>query len=134
MLPNQNIDLSTTVEFEDYPTNTFYIDPVSQQVRGMEDGLKAIQQAVEIIFGVERFFWQIYTPNFGIEFDGLIGSEYGFVTSELKRRIEESFIPDNRILGTNDWYFRLIDTDTLICSFTVITVYGSFGKQLEVKL
>lgn len=134
MIPKQNIDLSTPVEFEDYPTHTFYVDPTSQQVRGMEDGLKAMQQAVQIIFGVERFFWQIYSPNFGVEFDGLIGSEYGFVTSELKRRIEESFIPDKRILGASAWDFQMVNTDTLICSMTVNTVYGNFETKLEVTL
>ena len=59
MIPKQNIDLSTPVEFEDYPTHTFYVDPTSQQVRGMEDGLKAMQQAVQIIFAKRIFQLQI---------------------------------------------------------------------------
>ena len=134
MLPvtDNSINLDTIIEFQDYPTNTFYIDPVTKQVIGQRDGLLAMRQAVEIIFNVERFKWQIYSPNFGIELDGLIGSDYDLTISELKRRAEEALIPDNRILGASDFVFTQPAQEIIACAFTVNTVYGNFETGFEV--
>ena len=135
MLPiNDSISLDTPVEFENYPTHTFYVDPITKQISGFADGLTAMKQAVEIIFAVERFKWQIFTPNAGIELDGLIGEDYGFVTSELKRRIEESLIPDNRILGASDFTFEQTSSDSIHCSLIINTVYGSFSTGVDINL
>ena len=43
MLPNSidGIALQSEVEFRDYPSNTFIIDPATKQVRGCGDGLAA---------------------------------------------------------------------------------------------
>ena len=130
MLPEVTVDLNQEIEFQDYPTNTFYIDPISRQIRGMEDGLTAMRQAVEVILGIARYNHEIYTPNAGVEiFDGLIGADYGFVVSEFRRRIDDAFIPDNRILGTSDWEFEQTGKNSITASFTVNTVFGSFGTE-----
>jgi len=136
MLPETpDISLSDVIEFQDYPTNTFYIDPITRQVRGMQDGLPAMRQAVEIILGVERYRHEIYTLNSGTElFNGLIGTEYGFVASELRRRIDDAFVPDNRILGTSDWIFEQPDNDTITATFTVNTVFGNFETGATIQI
>ena len=133
MLP-ESVELSTEIEFQDYPTNTFYVDPVTRQIRGLGDGITAMRQAVEIILGTERYKYQIFSPNVGVEsLCSLIGADYGFVTSELRRRIDEAFVPDNRILGTSDWTFEKTDSDTLAASFTVNTVFGDLETETTVK-
>jgi hypothetical protein len=100
----------------------------------MTDGLTAMRQAVAIILGVERYRHEIYTPNAGVElFDGLIGAEYGFVVSELRRRIDDAFVPDVRILGTSDWVFEQSDKNSITASFTVNTVFGGFETGVSVQ-
>lgn len=122
-----NIGADTEVVFEDYPTYTYYVDPLTKQINGMVDGLSAMVQAVEIIMSVERYMFQIYTKNFGIEFEGLIGESYGFVMSELKRRIRDAFVPDNRIVEARDFKFEAEPVQGILTlSFTVITVFGDF--------
>ena len=88
---------------------------------------------MEIIVSVERFKWQIYTPNFGTDYDGLLGTEPGYAASELQRRLEDAFLPDNRILGMKDftWSFSGV---SLSASFTVRTVFGDVESGLEVNL
>ena len=102
MLPQSNIDLSRGVVFQDQPSLTWIADPVTNRLRGRGDNWEAVRQAVEVIVNVERFKWQIYTPNFGIDYEGLLGNEPGFVASELQRRLVDAFLPDNRILGILD--------------------------------
>lgn len=133
MLPRADIDLRGGVIFQDQPTLTWIADPVTRRIRGRGDGWEAIRQAVEIIVSVERFKWQIYTPNFGTDYDGLLGTEPGYAASELQRRLEDAFLPDSRILGMKDftWSFSGV---SLSASFTVRTVFGDVESGLEVNL
>jgi len=82
---------------------------------------------------VERFRWQIYTPNFGTDFDNLLGRDAGYVASELQRRLTDAFLPDNRILGIADFSYTAND-DTLTASVTANTVFGDVTTTLEVQL
>ena len=105
-LPASDLDLSQGVVFREKPSLTWIADPVTKRLRGRGDGWEAVRQAVEVIVHVERFRWQIYSPNFGTDFDGLLGNEAGFAASELKRRLTDAFLPDNRILGISDLPIR----------------------------
>lgn len=128
--PVEGVELVNDIEFIDYPTNTYYVDPIAKQIRGMTDGIVAMTQAVEIHLSVERYKFQIFTPNFGVEFEGLIGKDYGFIISELKRRIEEAFIPDNRILEVDEFEYSERVDDYITVSFLVRTVYGNIQQTL----
>jgi len=133
VLPRSDIDLRGGVVFQDQPTLTWIADPVTRRIRGRGDGWEAIRQAVEIIVNVERFKWQIYTPNFGTDYNGLLGTEPGYAASELQRRLEDAFLPDSRILGMKDftWSFSGV---SLSARFTVLTVFGDIASGLEVPL
>lgn len=133
MLPASDIDLSQGVVFQDQPSLTWIADPVTHRIRGRGDGWEAVRQAVEIILHVERFRWQIYTPNFGTDYDGLLGTEPGYAASELQRRLEDAFLPDNRILGITDfqWTFSGV---SLTAAFTVRTVFGDVSSGMEVLI
>ncbi len=132
-LPQSDIDLSQGVVFQEQPSLTWIADPVTRRLRGRGDNYEAVRQAVEVIVNVERFRWQIYSPNFGIELDGLIGSEPGFAASELRRRLTDAFLPDNRILGISDFSYTFQDP-VLTASVTVNTVFGPVKTGMEVAL
>lgn len=112
---------------------TWMKDPVTLRLRGRVDNYEAVRQAVEVIVNVERFRWQIYTPNFGTDFDGLLGNEPGYVASELQRRLNDAFLPDNRILGISDFAYTF-ENGVLTASVTVNTVFGPVGTSLEVAV
>ena len=77
MLPQADIDFSKGIIFQDQPSLTWIADPVTHRLRGKGDNYQAVCQAVEVIVNVERFHWQIYTPNFGTDLEGLLGSDPG---------------------------------------------------------
>ena len=133
MLPASDMDLSQGVVFQDQPSLTWIADPVTHRIRGRGDGWEAVRQAVEIILHVERFRWQIYTPNFGTDYDGLLGTDPGYAASELRRRLEDAFLPDSRILGLKDYQWSFENT-RLTVSFTAVTVFGDVQSSLEVQL
>ena len=48
-------------------------------------------------------FWQIYGPDFGMQWQGLIGKDPGYVASELQRRVLDAFSVDSRINGISEF-------------------------------
>lgn len=122
-LPLTSVNIGGNLRYQDQPSLTWKIDKESNRITGTCDGWDAVRQAVEIILYVERFRWQIYTPYSGMQWDGLLGENPGYVIVELQRRIREALMMDNRVTGISDFgYYQ--DEETLNVSFTVDTVYG----------
>lgn len=130
-LPTGGVDISAGVSFEQNPSRTWGIsgDRITQDV----DGLPAVRQAVETILHVERFRWQIYKAYSGMQWNGLIGQDSGYVALEVQRRIREALIMDDRVRGISDFTYTL-DGDVLTASFTVNTVYGDTQTTVEVNI
>lgn len=124
----EDIDLDD-IETEDIPTNTFLVD--DEQVAGMDDGIEAMRQAVEIMLTTPRYDYQIYTANFGVELDDLIGQEPEYIESTLPTRIREALSIDDRILREENYTFEF-NGDSMLVTFDVITVYGSFNAGVEI--
>ena len=125
------VGLDVSLKHTEQPTNTFLIDWSSGQISGMDEGLKAMRQAVEIVLQNERFRWQIYDSNFGTELEDLIGEEYDYIVSELPRRIEEAFSMDSRILSIENFQFAEQGSGKVTVSFDVATVYGTLSEEVE---
>ena len=124
------VGLDVSLKHTEQPTNTFLIDWSSGQISGMDEGLKAMRQAVEIVLQNERFRWQIYDSNFGTELEDLIGEEYDYIVSELPRRIEEAFSMDSRILSIENFQFVEQGSGKVTVSFDVVTVYGTLSEEV----
>lgn len=135
LLPNGvELSLDTEITFEDFPTLTWYIDPVTKQIRGFTDELTAMTQAVETYLRIERYKFPIFSPNAGVEFEDLTGQDYGYITSEIRRRVDDAFLPDTRITGTGDFVFTPdFPNSSLLVEFPVYTVYGNLPGKLEVS-
>ena len=131
-LPTSDINISS-VQFQTQPSLTWYINQDTQRIQGEITDLAAVTQAVDIILNVERFRWQIYQPYSGMQWQGLIGQDPGYVASELQRRITEALTMDDRVQGISDFTYS-VSGNSLAASFTVNTVYGSTQSTVEVTL
>lgn len=132
-LPTASIDLSAGVTFVSQPSRTWYINKETNRIQGECDGWQSVRQAVEIILNVERFRWQIYSPYSGMQWDGLIGQDPGYVASELQRRITDALLMDDRVRGISDFAYT-VEGNTLRASLTVNTVYGDTQTSVEVNI
>ena len=127
------MDLSAGVTFVSQPSRTWYINKETNRIQGECDGWQSVRQAVEIILNVERFRWQIYSPYSGMQWEGLIGQDPGYVASELQRRITDALLMDDRVRGISDFSYT-VEGDTLRASLTVNTVYGDTQTSVEVNI
>lgn len=130
VLPTGNLP---DVTFQQQPGRTWYIDKTTNRIRGECDDWLAVRQAVEIILNVERFRWQIYRPYSGMQWNGLIGQDPGYVAAELQRRIQDALRMDDRVQGISDFSYT-VSGDVLTASLTVNTVYGEVESGVEVTL
>lgn len=128
----EHVELSAELAYTELPTNTFLIDWTSKQIAGMDAGLPAMRQAVEIILANERYRWQIYNSNFGCELEDLPGEESDYIVSELPRRIREAFSVDKRILSADNFVFSDLGGGRMAVSFDVITVFGTFSEEVRI--
>lgn len=133
VLPTSSINITGGVNFQNQPSLSWYINKETNRIEGTVDGQAAVRQAVEIILNVERFRWQIYRPYSGMEWDGLIGQDPGYVGAELQRRVIDALTVDDRVTGIYDYDYT-VDGASLSAVFTVNTVYGSIAESLEVPL
>ena len=119
------------VEEEQQPSLTYGIDFERGRIRGMIDEIEAVKQAVFLILQTERYRYLIYSADYGSELEGLIGRDQLFVRSELKRRIREALMQDDRIEDVTN--FRLqFNGDSVLVRFTVISNFGEIEAEQEV--
>lgn len=128
-----NVDLSQNIAWSEWDTNTWYVNPVTKSITGMCDGLTAMQQAVEIILNIERFYWQIYTPNFGMQWEGLIGNSPAYVAAVMLRRLADAFSVDNRITGITNYTYT-VDEGVMTVNLVIGTVYGNIMRTFDINL
>lgn len=131
VLPSYTGGLSGGVSIQQQPSLTWYINQTTNRIQGEIDGLAAVTQAVDIILHVERFRWQIYSPNSGMQWGGLIGQDPGYVASEMRRRMEAALTMDDRINGISAFSWET-NGNNMTVSVTVQTVYGAVNAETEV--
>jgi len=125
-----NIDLED-VEFKEESSNTFIANQEAGQIAGMNAGLEAMRQTIEVILTTKRFNYQIYSSNFGIELDDLIGEEPDYIRSVLPERVRDAFSVDDRILSVQNFVF-VFEGDKVTVTFDVITVFGAVSTGVEI--
>ncbi|MEF2964927.1 DUF2634 domain-containing protein [Paenibacillus sp. M1] len=111
-------------------SQTYAIDFQRNAITGMTDGLDAVKQACGKIFRTERFAHLIYESNYGFESQGLIGRSPGYVRAELKRRITEALLQDDRISEVTDLEITT-EGDEAVASFTVHSIFGDFRSEVN---
>lgn len=114
------------------PSKTYKIDFEQKRIMGSVDGLESVKQSVKKILNTGRFEHLIYSDKYGSDIKTLIGKAPALVQSELKRRITEALVQDDRITEVSNFKFDP-SGDSAAVSFVVTSVFGSFSQEQEVK-
>lgn len=133
MTPEQTINLAN-LEIENQPSRTYKLDLERKRIGGMIDNEQAIIQMVMKILSTERYAYVIYSSQYGVELDRLIGQDYDFIVSDLERTITEALTADDRVVDVTDFQINKIGIDKVEVSFTVNTFDGSVDIETEVAI
>ena len=118
---------------EQMPSYTYNINRNTNRISGYIDDKDAIIQAIYLILQTERYESMIYNWYYGVEFDGLIGKNKDYVTSELQRVIREALTEDDRITEVSDFNITYTDDSALVV-FLVQTNIGDITIEWEVNI
>lgn len=131
MIPAVDDEL-LTLEDETQPSLTYALDAENGRIRGKVDGLEAVKQAVYLALSTERFAYLIYSWNYGAELDGFIGQPKEYVLSEIKRRISDALLQDDRITAVDNFKFET-KKNAVHVTFTVRSVFGETEVTTDVR-
>lgn len=132
MIPEVTTNL-TEVELEVSPSLTYGVDFEAGRMTDNIDNLDAVKQAVRKILSTERYAYVIYSSQYGIQLLQLIGQDYDYIVTALRKIIEDAISIDDRITGIEDYTATPIDANSVSVSFTVTSIYGNFGYTTEVN-
>ena len=130
MIPTSKL-IGLEIEEKIETSKTYRI--IDDNISGYVDELESLKQAIYKVLNTERYEYPIYSFNYGIELESLIGRESDYVKVERRRRIEECLLEDERINGVNDFEF-IQERDNLLCSFNVSSIYGGISITKEVDI
>jgi len=134
MIPLSGVDISGNIVIEKQPSLSYKMRLEKERIEKTVDGIEAVKQMVYKTLMTDRYKYEIYNWNYGVEFDDLIGKSKEFVKAELPRRIEDALIVDDRVEEVTDFEFIDIDKTALEVKFIVKTNIGDVPVNWEVKI
>ena len=123
-----NIDL-TEIDYTEQSSETYIAG--EGQIAGMAGGLEAMRQTVQNILQTPRFEYQIYSTNYGVDFDDLIGADPDYIRATLPERVKDALSVDDRILSVDDFTFDF-SGDKAVVTCNVQTVYGTVNTGVQI--
>lgn len=97
------------------------------------DSVKAMEQAIFCILNTERYEYLIYSWDYGVEMQEIIGIDEDILLSEIERRITEALLSDSRVVSVYNFDFEKNKKEVL-CNFSVSTIYGDLEIEQEVEI
>lgn len=134
MIPSVNDVLTEELEVTTQPSKTHKMDINDKYINGTCDDLESVKQAVYKILNTERYEFIIYSWDYGVELADLIGEPISYVCSEVKRRITEALLQDDRIESVSEFEFDLSKKHELVCAFVVHTSFGNMEEKKVVNV
>ncbi|HWQ76940.1 MAG TPA: DUF2634 domain-containing protein [Syntrophomonas sp.] len=133
MIPATSYDLDVTFTIATEPSYTYKLDTTNNRISGYIDELEAMQQAIYKIVNTERYQHAIYSWNYGIELQDLIGRSRSYVYSKLKQKISEALLQDDRINEMGNFSFEDIGKKAVLVKFIAYTIYGAIESERVVN-
>lgn len=131
MIPDSLINNDLELEEGLETTKTYKLSDTG--IQGFTDDFAALQQAIYKVLNTERYEYPIYSFDYGIELENLIGKDPAYVKIELKRRFQECLLEGERITDIKNFAFN-VTGDSLLCTFDVISIYGEMTISREVDI
>lgn len=133
LTPQSEIEINNNVVIQKIPTLTYRVQKEKEIVSGTVDELEAMKQAVFKILFTERYQYEIYNWEYGMELNDLFGRAKSYVIPEIKKRIEEALLADDRIKAVTDFKFGG-GKGNLEVKFKVHTIFGTLEIERQVDI
>lgn len=139
MIPATTGLLNSEIQIVESPTIQHTMIPAQKdteedRIIGRCDDVSALKQTIFRILNTERYAYEIYSWDFGVEFLDLIGEPVSYVCPEIERRIREALVTDDRITGVDSFEFDTSKRGVVSCTFVVHSKYGDITEERAVNI
>lgn len=134
MIPLSGTNINGNIVIQKQPSLSYKMKLEKERIERTVDGIEAVKQMIYKTLMTDRYRFEIYDWNYGVELDDLLGKPKEFVKAELPRRIEDALIVDDRVEEVTDFEFTDVDKTTLAVKFTVKTIFGDIEADKEVHI
>lgn len=135
MIPANSEILLDGFDIEKQPSRVHRLNlDTEHSIQGETDGLEAVEQAIYMILMTERYKYEIYSWNYGVELEDLFGMPINYACSEIERRVHEALTMDDRILDVLDFNFDFPKRGVIHTTFTARTIYGDIKTDKKVVI
>lgn len=122
----------TTIAIVKQPNLTYKLGET--RVTSHITAIEAIKQTIYKILSTERYKHIIYSWNFGIELEDLIGNSKTYAKAVLPDRISDALKPYDRVSEVGDFVFTDVDKNSILCTFTAVTDAGDIAIEVTVDV
>ena len=131
-LPDVSTDFSeSAVTLVPYPTKTYRLNFDGSASKGMIDGIEAMKQAIFLCLSTERFQYEMFSWNYGVEIAEKLGQiPNDWIRLQLKKTVTEALMQDDRITAVTNFQYAYNKNKTLYMSFNVETSEGNIESSL----
>ena len=134
MIPNIDEDLINDIVIDEQPTRTYEIDSMKKKMlNSYINGIDAMEQSIYHIINTERYQHLIYSWNYGVELSDLFGKPVSYCYPEIKRRITEALLQDDRIMSVDEFEFTQRKGE-ILTTFRVVTSEGDIRIEKAVNI
>ncbi len=132
MLPTSyDDDLIQDYDIVEQATRTYRLNFGGRNSVGMLDGREAMKQAIYLILNTERYRYEMYSWDYGVELEELIGEQNSdTIQVNIKNTITDALMQDDRITGVSDFEFKR-ERERLSVIFNVATTEGDIQSELS---
>lgn len=113
---------------------TYKIDLDNKRIVGMVDGYDSIVQSVIKTLLTERYAYEIYSSDIGVEFNKYIGQDFDYINTDLKHSIEDALSLDDRIINVSSINIVRTSIDSVSIDIVLDTIEGEITLKEEVNI
>ena len=133
MIPTINEQFLRDFTELNIPSKDYALDIENERINGSVEDLEHLKQTTYIILNTERYEHLIYSWDYGVELNDLIGMPHSYVIPEIERRVTEALTQDERITGVSG--FEHVKTKKgLHSTFVVSSTFGNFESEVNVNV
>lgn len=106
----------------------------SNTIAGFVDEEEAIKQAIYHILNTERYAYDIYDDNYGVELQQYIGKDFDYLKTTIQNTLEEALTQDDRITSVEVTSIEKISNDIAKVQFTVFANKNKIEMEVNVNV
>ncbi len=112
--------------------DTWFIDWERQRIDRYATEYEELAQTIQRALMTDRFYYNIYTWQYGSELKDLIGTKnLKYIEGAIKKDIKDALVFEPRVLNIDSVKVQRTDDHTYLVNVIISTTLGAIRKELE---